>query len=326
MNSTRVVVHQTGDPEVLKLEQYEAPSPQPGEVRIRQTAVGLNYIDTYYRSGLYPPPSLPFTPGSEAAGVIDAVGADVKDLQVGTRVAYAGGGLGAYCELRCIPAAHVVALPSEVSDAQAAASLLKGLTAEYLLRRTFEVQPGQTILVHAAAGGVGSLLCQWASHLGARVIGTVGSAEKAEVARENGAHEVILYRSEQTSRRVRELTGGAGVPVVYDAVGKDTFLDSLDCLSPRGLMVSYGQASGKVPALDIGLLSHKGSLYLSRPTLFTYIQSREELLLASAALFEVMRAGVLQVKIGQRYGLAQVAQAHQDLEGRRTVGSSLLIP
>ncbi len=326
MNSTRVVVHQTGGPEVLKLEQYEAPSPQPGEVRIRQTAVGLNYIDTYYRSGLYPPPSLPFTPGSEAAGVIDAVGADVKDLQVGTRVAYAGGGLGAYCELRCIPAAHVVALPSEVSDAQAAASLLKGLTAEYLLRRTFEVQPGQTILVHAAAGGVGSLLCQWASHLGARVIGTVGSAEKAEVARENGAHEVILYRSEQTSRRVRELTGGAGVPVVYDAVGKDTFLDSLDCLSPRGLMVSYGQASGKVPALDIGLLSHKGSLYLSRPTLFTYIQSREELLLASAALFEVMRAGVLQVKIGQRYGLAQVAQAHQDLEGRRTVGSSLLIP
>lgn len=326
MDSTRVVVHQTGGPEVLKLEQHQAPLPQPGEVRIRHTAIGLNYLDTYYRSGLYPPPNLPFTPGSEAAGVIDAMGTGVADLQVGARVAYAGGGLGAYCEHRCIRAEHVVVLPNDISDEQAAASLLKGLTAEYLLRRSFEVKAGQTILVHAAAGGVGSLLCQWARHLGARVIGSVGSEEKAEVARKNGADEVILYRSERTSERVRELTGGAGVPVVYDAVGKDTFLDSLDCLSPRGLMVSYGQASGKVPALDIGLLSQKGSLYLSRPTLFNYIQSREELLQASAALFEVMRAQVLKVNIGQRYELVQVGQAHQDLEGRKTVGSSVLLP
>lgn len=326
MNSNRVVVHETGGPEVLRLEQHEAPLPRAGEVRIRHTAIGLNFIDTYYRSGLYPPPNLPFTPGSEAAGRIEALGEGVTDLQIGTRVAYAGGVLGAYCELRCFPADRLVSLPPEISDEQAAAGLLKGLTAEYLLRRTFQVKPGQTILVHAGAGGVGSLLCQWARHLGARVIATVGSQEKAALAREHGASEVILYRTERTADRVRELTGGAGVPVVYDSVGKDTFLDSLDCLSPRGLLVSYGQASGKVPALDVGLLSQKGSLYLTRPTLFSYIASREELLGASAALFDAMRSGVLQVSVGQRYPLAQAAQAHRDLEGRRTVGSSVLLP
>ncbi|MCB9589945.1 MAG: quinone oxidoreductase [Polyangiaceae bacterium] len=321
-----VVVRETGGIDSLQLETQVIPLPGPGEAQIRHRAIGLNFIDTYFRTGLYKAPSLPFTPGAEGAGVVTAVGEGVDDLQVGDRVAYAGASLGAYSEYRLIPADRLVPLPDDISDEVAAAALLKGLTAEYLLRRTFQVRGGETILVHAGAGGVGSLLCQWGKHLGATVIATVGSEAKARLARQYGASEVILYRKESVSARVRELTGGAGVPVVYDSVGADTFMDSLDCLAPRGLMVSFGQASGKVPALDIALLSQKGSLFLTRPTLGTYTHDRTELLQASEALFSVLRAGVLSVHIGQRYPLADIRLAHMDLESRKTVGSSVLIP
>lgn len=321
-----VLVREPGGIEALELTRDATPDPGPGEVQLRHTAIGLNFIDTYFRTGMYRAPSLPFTPGAEAAGVVTALGAGVTEVSVGDRVAYAGASLGAYSEARVVAADRLVPLPDDISDELAAAGLLKGLTAEYLLRRTYRVRGGETILVHAGAGGVGSLLCQWGKHLGARVIATVGSEAKADLARQHGASDVILYREESVSERVRALTQGAGVPVVYDSVGEATFMDSLDCLAPRGLMVSFGQSSGKVPALDIGVLSQKGSLFLTRPTLATYTRERAELLAASEALFDAVRAGALRVHIGQRYSLADVRQAHADLEARKTVGSSVLIP
>ncbi len=321
-----VLVRETGGVEALELVSEAVPEPGPGEAQVKHTAIGLNFIDTYFRTGLYKAPSLPFTPGAEGAGIVTALGAGVTGLEVGDRVAYAGASLGAYSDVRVVAADRLVPLPDDVSDDAAAAILLKGLTAEYLLRRTYRVRGGETILVHAGAGGVGSLLCQWGKHLGARVIATVGSEAKARLARQYGASEIILYRKESVPQRVRDLTDGAGVPVVYDSVGQDTFMDSLDCLSPRGMMVSFGQSSGKVPPLDIGVLSQKGSLFLTRPTLATYTRDRAELLESSQALFAAMRDGAVRHHIGQRYRLSEVRQAHRDLEARKTFGSSILIP
>jgi NADPH2:quinone reductase len=317
-------IHETGGPEVLKWEDVEIGKPGQGEALIRQTAVGLNFIDTYHRTGLYPLP-LPAVLGMEGAGMVEEVGAGVTDVKPGDRVAYAGV-LGAYTERRLIAADRLVPLPDGVSDIQAAAMMLKGMTAEYLLLRTHRVQRGETILVHAAAGGVGLIMCQWAKHLGATVIGTVGSDEKAELARANGCDHPIVYTRENFTERVRALTNGAGVPVVYDSVGKDTFLGSLDCLSPLGLMVSYGNASGAVPPFNIGLLAQKGSLFLTRPVLMAYTAKREDLLSSARALFEVVESGVVKIKLERTWPLEDAASAHRELEGRRTTGSTVLIP
>ncbi|ROR34112.1 quinone oxidoreductase family protein [Inmirania thermothiophila] len=319
-------IHEHGGPEVLRLEEVEVGEPGPGEVRLRQTAVGLNFIDVYHRTGLYPLPALPAVLGMEGAGVVEAVGEGVTEVRPGDRVAYAGLPVGAYAEVRLIPAHRLVPLPDDIDDVQAAGVMLQGMTAQYLLRRTYRVQAGETILVHAAAGGVGLILCQWARHLGATVIGTVGSAEKAELARAHGCHHPVNYREEDFVARVRELTGGEGVPVVYDSVGRDTFMGSLDCLRPLGMMVSFGQASGPVPPLDIGVLAQKGSLYLTRPTLMTYTARREDLLASARELFEVVRSGAVRIEVRQTYPLAEAAQAHRDLEARRTTGSTVLIP
>jgi NADPH:quinone reductase len=320
-----VRVHETGGPEVLKFEQVELGSPGPGQALIRQTAVGLNFIDVYFRSGLYPAPGLPFVPGQEGAGVVDALGEGVSEVRVGQRVAYAGP-LGAYAERRLIPADRLVPVPDGISDEQAAAMMLKGMTAHYLLRRTFRVQPGQTILFHAAAGGVGLIACQWAKHLGATVIGTVGSADKAELARAHGCDHPIRYDQEDVVARVRELTGGKGVPVVYDSVGQATFQRSLDCLAPLGMLVTFGQSSGKVPPFDTAVLAQKGSLFLTRPTLMTYVAARSDLLAAAKELFEVVQSGAVRIQINQRYPLRAAAEAHHALEGRQTVGSTILLP
>jgi NADPH2:quinone reductase len=317
-------IHETGGPEVLRWEEVEVSRPGPGEALIRQTAIGLNFIDTYHRTGLYPLP-LPAVLGMEGAGMVEEVGAGVADVKPGDRVAYAGV-LGAYTERRLIAADRLVPLPDGVSDIQAAAMMLKGMTAEYLLLRTHRVQQGETILVHAAAGGVGLIMCQWAKHLGATVIGTVGSDDKAELARANGCHHPIVYTRENFTERVRALTGGAGVPVVYDSVGKDTFLGSLDCLRPLGLMVSYGNASGAVPPFNIGLLAQKGSLFLTRPVLMAYTAKREDLLASARALFEVVASGVVKIKLERTWPLEDAASAHRELEGRRTTGSTVLIP
>jgi NADPH2:quinone reductase len=321
-----VRVHEVGGPEVLRFEDIDVGPPGPGQALIRQTAVGLNYIDVYFRSGLYPSPQLPFTPGIEGAGVVEAVGDDVSDLREGQRVAYASPPIGAYAERRVMPADRLVALPDEVSDEQAAAMMLKGMTAQYLLRRTYRVQEGQTILFHAAAGGVGSIACQWAKHLGARVIGTVGSEAKAELARAHGCAHVIRYDREDVVARVREITQGKGVPVVYDSVGKSTFDSSLDCLAPFGMLVSFGQSSGKIPPVDLGILSQKGSLYVTRPTLMTYTAARSDLLASAKELFEVVTSGAVKIQINQRLPLRDAAEAHRSLEGRRTTGSTLLLP
>ena len=318
-------VHETGGPEVLKFEQVELGSPGPGHALIRQTAVGLNFIDVYFRSGLYPAPSLPFVPGQEGAGVVEALGEGVSEVRVGQRVAYAGP-LGAYAERRLIPADRLVPVPDAITDEQAAAMMLKGMTAHYLLRRTFRVQPGETILFHAAAGGVGLIACQWAKHLGARVIGTVGSADKAELARAHGCDHPIRYDQEDVVARVRELTGGKGVPVVYDSVGQATFQRSLDCLAPLGMLVTFGQSSGKVPPFDTTVLAQKGSLFLTRPTLMTYVAARSDLLAAAKELFEVVQSGAVRIEINQRYPLREAAEAHRALEGRQTVGSTILLP
>ena len=317
-------IHETGGPEVLKWEEVEVGRPGPGEALLRQTAVGLNFIDTYHRTGLYPLP-LPAVLGMEGAGMVEEVGAGVSEVKPGDRVAYAGV-LGAYTERRLIAADRLVPLPDGVSDIQAAAMMLKGMTAEYLLLRTHRVEKGETILVHAAAGGVGLIMCQWAKHLGATVIGTVGSDEKAELARANGCDHPIVYTRENFTERVRALTGGAGVPVVYDSVGKDTFLGSLDCLRPLGLMVSYGNASGAVPPFNIGLLAQKGSLFLTRPVLMAYTAKREDLLASARALFEVVASGVVKIKLERTWPLEDAASAHRELEGRRTTGSTVLIP
>ena len=315
----------TGGPEVLQLVEHDPGPPGEGEVQLRHTAIGLNYIDVYDRTGLYPMP-LPGGLGREAAGIVVALGRKVKGLRKGDRVAYVHTVPGAYSELRNLPAARLVKLPKGVSDEQAAAVMLKGLTAEYLLRRTYRVRRGDWVLVHAAAGGVGLLLCQWARSLGARVIGVVGNDAKAQLARRHGCQHTLVLGRDALVESVRKLTKGAGVAVVYDSVGKDTFMDSLDCLRPRGMMVTYGNASGPAPAISPLELSKRGSLFLTRPSLFAYIASRAELDAAARALFRQITARKLRVRIDQRYPLAEAAQAHRDLEARRTTGSTVLVP
>jgi NADPH2:quinone reductase len=317
--------HRTGGPEVLQFEAVELPPPAAGEVRLRQHAVGLNFIDTYHRSGLYPVP-LPSGLGQEGAGVVEAVGEGVTEFAVGDRVAYAGGPLGAYAEARNLAATELVRLPDSIGFEQGAAMMMQGLTAQYLLRSTYPVQAGDTILVHAAAGGVGSIMVQWAKALGVSVIGTVGSDEKAERARALGCDHVIVYTRERFPERVRELTGGTGVPVVYDSIGRDTFLDSLACLRRRGTMVTYGNATGPVAPFECALLAKLGSLYVTRPTLFDYVATREELLARAAELFDIVAAGKVRVEIGQRYPLREAAAAHRDIAARRTTGSTVLLP
>ena len=318
-------IREHGDESVLHLELSVVPDPAPNQVRIRHTAIGVNFIDIYHRRGLYPL-SLPSGIGQEAAGIVEAVGAGVSRWREGDRVAYCQGALGAYAEANVVDADHLVALPDFISDEQAAAVLLKGLTAAYLLHHTFPVQAGQTVLWHAAAGGVGLLACQWASHLGARVIGTVGSPEKAEWAASRGCAETILYREEDVAKRVRALTGGEGVPVVYDSVGKDTFAASLDSLATRGLLVSFGNASGAVPDFSPLLLARKGSLFLTRPTLGHYARTPDERQALAQLLFDALEKGWLQVDIHQRYPLVEAARAQRELAGRQTLGSSILVP
>lgn len=312
-----------GGPEVLSWQEVEVGKPGPGQVRLRHTAVGLNYIDTYHRSGLYQLP-MPSGLGSEAAGIVEEVGLGVTDLKPGDRVAYSGGPIGAYAEERAVPADRLVPLPAGITDQQAAAMMLKGMTAWYLIRRTHPVKPGETILIHAAAGGVGLIVCQWAKHLGATVIGTVGDDEKAALVKRNGCDYPIVYRREDFVARVNEITAGKKLPVVYDSVGKDTFYKSLDCLAPLGLMVSFGQSSGAVGLVDIGILAAKGSLFLTRPTLNTYTASREDLLTAARELFSVIESGAVKITVNQTYPLHEAAQAHRDLEGRKTTGQTVL--
>lgn len=320
-----ILIRETGGPEVLRVEEIVVPPPAAGEVQVRHTAIGLNFIDVYDRTGLYPMP-LPAVPGREAAGVIVGIGRKVKGFRVGDRIAYALSVPGAYSELRNVPAARIVKLPKAIRDEIAAAIMLKGLTAQYLLRRTHRVQKGEWILVHAAAGGVGLLLCQWGRVLGAKVIGVVGSEAKAKLAKQHGCHHVLLAGRDEIVAQVRALTRGAGVHVVYDSVGKDTFFESLDCLRPRGMMVSYGNASGPPPAFSPLELARRGSLFLTRPTLFNYITSPAELTAAARELFALVARKKLKVRVGQRYALADAAQAHRDLEARRTTGSTVLVP
>ena len=317
-------IHKTGGPEVMALEDVALSPPGPGMVTVANRAIGLNFIDTYFRSGLYPMP-LPSGLGMEGAGVVEAAGEGV-DLAVGDRVAYCSAGIGAYAQVLNLPAARLVRIPEGIDFEQAAAVMLKGQTAEYLLQRTYALQAGETCLFHAAAGGVGLVFGQWANSIGARVIGTVGSEEKAVIARAHGYHHVINYRTENVVERVLEITGGEKLPVVYDGVGKDTFEMSLDCLRPRGLMVSFGNASGAPAPLDLQALTVRGSLYITRPTLATYTATSEELRQSCADLFARMLAGQVQVEIGQRYALADIRQAHTDLEGRKTTGSTVILP
>ncbi len=319
-------VHEHGGPETLHWTGVDVPNPGPGEALVRHTAIGVNFIDVYFRTGLYTPPGLPFTPGMEAAGVVEAVGDGVREISPGDRVAYAAGPPGAYSEARVIAADRLVPLPESIGDEQAAGMMLKGLTAQYLLRRTYRVQPGDAVLIHAAAGGVGLIACQWASHLGATVIGTVGSAEKARLAQAHGCAHPIRYNEEDFVERVRELTGGKGVAAVYDSVGRDTFLRSLDCLRPLGTLASFGQSSGSVAPLDPAVLAQKGSLFLTRPTLFTYMARREDLLASARELFEVVESGAVRIEVRQRFPLAEAAEAHRALEARRTTGSTVLTP
>ena len=312
-----------GGPEVMVLQDMQVGDPASGEVRLRQHAIGLNYIDVYHRNGSYPVP-YPSGLGLEGAGVVEAVGNGVTHLRVGDRVAYAGQPLGAYAQVRVMPAKPLVKLPDAISFDTGAAMMLQGMTVQYLLRRTFSVKPGQTILFHAAAGGVGLIAMQWAKALGATVIGTVGTDEKAALARAHGCDHTIVYTRENFVERVKDITNGAGVPVVYDSIGKDTFLGSLDCLAPFGMMVSFGSASG--PVAPVALTSLKGSLFLTRPSLFPYIDSRSDLEATANELFDVVAKGAVKINIAQRYALADVAQAHRDLEGRKTTGSTILIP
>ena len=317
-------IYENGGPEIMSWEEVEVAAPGPGEVRVRNTAVGLNFIDTYHRSGLYKMP-LPLVLGSEGAGVVEAVGPRVKEFKVGDRVAYAQP-IGAYAEVAIRPVARLVKIPNGIDDQTAAAMMLKGMTAWYLCRRTYRVKKGDTILVHAAAGGVGQILCQWTKHLGATVIGTVGSDEKAALAKKAGCKHVIVTSHERIPERVKAITKGKLLPVVYDGVGKDTFNDSLDCLAPLGLMVSFGNASGAVAPVHIGVLAQKGSLFLTRPTLVNYTSSREDLLTAARELFAVVKKGAVQIKVNQTYPLREAAQAHSDLESRKTTGQTVLLP
>lgn len=323
--ATAIRFHEYGGPEVLRVEDLDPGKPQPGEVQVRHTAIGLNYIDVYDRTGLYPG-ELPSGLGREAAGVITALGRKVHGFKVGDRVAYVHSRSGAYCDARNVPAERLVKVPRGISDEEAAAVMLKGLTAQYLLRRTYRVTRGDAILVQAAAGGVGLLLCQWAKALGAKVIGVVGSDAKAELARRNGCKHVLILGRQPLATEVRKLTRGEGVAAVYDSVGKDTFMDSLDCLRPLGIMVTYGNASGPVPPVSPLELSKRGSLFLTRPTLFNYIATRQALDAAARELFAAIKSRAVRVRIGQRYALTDAAQAHRDLEGRRTTGSTVLVP
>ncbi|MCB1473698.1 MAG: quinone oxidoreductase [Rhodobiaceae bacterium] len=320
-----IQIHETGGPEVMKYEDVALRDPGEGEVVVRHTSIGLNYIDVYFRSGLYPAPQMPLIPGFEGAGVVEAVGSGVTSLKVGDRVAYTDP-MGAYAQARIAPAARLVKIPEGVSDDQAASMMLKGMTARYLLRQTFPVKAGDTVLMHAAAGGVGLIVCQWANALGCTVIGTAGSAEKAELAKAHGAHHVINYREEDFVARVAEITDGRKCDVVYDGVGKDTFLKSLDCLRPRGMLATFGNASGAPEPLNTLLLSQKGSLYVTRPTLFHHIATRAELEESTNDLFDVVVSGKVKIEVNQRYALADAAKAHADLEGRRTTGATVLIP
>lgn len=323
--SFAIRIHKNGGPEVLRWEELAVGDPAPGEARVRHEAVGLNYVDTYHRSGLYALP-LPAGLGMEAAGVVEAVGAGVADLRPGDRVAYAGGPVGAYSQVRCLPADRLLKLPEAIDFRTGAAMMLQGLTSAYLLRRTYPVQPGETVLIHAAAGGVGLIACQWAKALGANVIGTASSENKAELARQHGCDHVIDYTREDVAKRVRELTGGAGVAVVYDGVGKDTFMGSLNSLRVRGMMVTFGNASGAVAAFDPLLLSQKGSLFITRPILAHYTAKRDELVALGNELFAVVTSGKVRIKVNQTYALADAASAHRDLEARKTTGSTILLP
>ncbi|MBW9257086.1 MAG: quinone oxidoreductase [Candidatus Thiodiazotropha sp. (ex. Lucinisca nassula)] len=321
-----ILISEHGASDKLHYEDIPLEKPADGEVRLAHQAIGLNFIDVYHRTGLYPPPSLPFIPGMEGAGIVEALGPKVEGFAVGDRVAYGAGPLGAYAEARNIPAERLVKIPAEVSDREAAAMMLKGMTAEYLICRTYQVKAGETILVHAASGGVGQILCQWASAIGASVIGTVGNAEKAAKAEKLGYRYTINYRTENIEQRVMEITNGRGLPVVYDSVGQDTFEASLNCLAPRGLLVSFGQSSGKVPAFDITRLSQQGSLYITRPTLMDYVKSSDQLQRSAQALFDIYARGKVTINIGQTYTLSEARQAHDDLENRMTTGSTVLIP
>jgi NADPH2:quinone reductase len=317
-------LYETGGPENMKWEDVAVEDPGPGQVLVRNTAIGLNYVDTYHRSGLYPNP-LPMTLGTEGAGIVEAVGPKVKDFKVGDRVCYANP-LGAYAEKLLRPAERLIKIPPGIDDKLAAAMLLKGMTAQYLLRRTYRVKPGDVILVHAAAGGVGVIMCQWAKYLGATVIGTVGSDAKAAIAKKAGCRHVIVTARENFVERVKEITKGRGVPVVYDGIGKDTFMGSLDCLAPLGVMASFGNASGAVAPFNPGILAAKGSLYLTRPTLATYTATREDLLKTARDLFTVVKKAVVKVTVQQTYPLREAAQAHRDIEARKTTGSTVLLP
>ena len=321
--SKAIRIQKNGGPEVMEYVDVEVGAPGPGEAQVRHQAIGLNFIDCYFRSGLYPM-ALPSGLGQEAAGDVVAVGAGVTDVKVGDRVAYAGGAAGSYAEVRNMPASRLVKLPSKISYETGAAMMLKGMTVQYLFRRTYKLQKGQTILFHAAAGGVGLIAMQWAKALGVNVIGTVGSPEKAALARKYGADHVILYKQENVVERVREITKGAMVPVVYDSVGKDTFAASIDCLQPFGLMVSFGNASGPVPPLPLTAL--KGTLYITRPSLAPHTEKRENLLEIAGDLMKMVSSGKVSIEIDQRYKLADVVQAHRDLEGRKTTGSTVLLP
>ncbi|MBI1775626.1 MAG: quinone oxidoreductase [Proteobacteria bacterium] len=324
MKTHAIRIHATGGPEVMRWEEIELGEPGPGQVLVRNTAVGLNYIDTYHRSGLYPL-QLPAAIGMEGAGVIETVGAKVKEFKAGDRVAYAQP-MGSYAERRIAPADRLVKIPAGISDETAAAMMLKGMTAQYLIRRTYRVKRGDTILVHAAAGGVGLILCQWGKYLGAKVIGTVSTPEKAALAKKHGCHHPIVTQSENFVLRVKAITKGKGVPVVYDGTGKDTFMASLDCLAPLGVMVSYGNASGPVAPFPLAILSQKGSLFVTRPTLMTYTASREDLVKSARDLFAVVKKGAVKIRVNQTYPLKDAAQAHRDLEARKTTGSTVLLP
>lgn len=323
--SKAIRIHETGGPEVMQYVDVEAGEPGPGEARVRHHAIGLNYIDVYFRTGLYPQP-LPAGLGMEGAGVVEAVGEGVSHVKVGDRVAYAGRPPGAYAQVRVMPAAFLVVLPEALSFEQGAAMMLQGMTAQYLLRRTYPVKAGDTILIHAAAGGVGLIACQWAKALGATVIGTVGSDAKAELAKANGCDHPIVYTRENFVERVKEITRGEGVPVVYDSIGKDTYIGSLDCLRPLGMMVSFGSASGPLDPINVPDLVSRGSLFFTRPTLFSYIAKRADLEQTAQELFDVVIGGKVKIEINQRYALADAAQAHRDLESRKTTGSTILLP
>jgi NADPH2:quinone reductase len=322
--SSAIVIHELGGPDKLRFETVPDQTPAAGQARVRQTAIGLNFIDVYYRTGLYKVPSLPFTPGQEGAGIVDAVGPGVTDLSVGDRVAYAGVS-GAYAETRIIAADRLVRLPSGIDDRTAAAMMLKGMTAEFLLLRCVRAARGDTVLFHAAAGGVGSIACQWAQAIGLRVIGTAGGPDKVVRARQNGCDEVIDIQSENFVERVKELTGGAGVRAVFDSVGKETVAGSLDCLATRGMLVLFGQSSGVAPAIDPARMAAK-SLFFTRPSFMHYVATREELVQSAGRLFDLVGRGAVRIDVGQTYALRDAAQAHRDLEGRKTTGSTVLLP